>query len=653
MLKAMRRKEHTIARAFVATGLASGLGYLTWRALFSLASTDLWLSVPFLLIELAGFIGSALLAWALWPYVESLPVGSAGEVAPVDVLVRVGEHADHELRATLRALRAVAGVGDVIIDRDGLASSVANVRTSRVLLLDAGDVPTTDIVTRLSRGFADHRVGVVQGLGVSFADDSIEHGPHGRHDLTFERSALNPALGARGCAVWTGSGSLVSVDALREVLRQTNAGESALEQHWALSAALMAAGWRIVAPADVVVVAHRVELVESAVDADRRARVRAAQRLVGTCRRSFPRHLQWRQRLALLAWSARPLSGFRRAAFVAVLVLALYVGAMPFAIPLWALCAAWLPSFVATAVGICLLSGWRLHPGDRARWSLVSLSPVRNSTGLVVGITAVTLVLLLRGVSDQFTHTLGRLPRETLMGLIVITLWTLAMSLDGLRLLARRTRRRAGARVAALLPAILGERSAQIVDLTSHGAGLLSQTAATVGERALLVSSLVTASGTTELRVSCVVQRVAQIDASTWRIGLEFGEVDAALADALAEYCTVEPMWARLGVMPETSVTEARRVAYVRPSNAEPALVGKGMLRFLTLVALAGAVTSTVSRNFDATRGSAPLLAGVVVALVIVIGVSVLIGVINPAHALRSGSAPEYSSSFSPDLAIK
>lgn len=657
MLKSMQRTEHTIARALVATGLGAGLWYLTWRALFSLAGTDLWLSIPLLLVEVAGFVGSALLAWALWPHAVSAPGPvdvAAVDVAPVDVLVRVGGQGELELRATLLALRSVACVREVVVvERDELANAVARARTSRVLLLDAGDVPTTDIVTRLSRGFVDERVAVVQGLGVSFAEDSIEHGPHGRHDLTFERSALNPALGARGCAIWTGSGSLVSVDALREVLRRPLSGDSALEKYWALSAALLAAGWRVVAPADVAVVAHRVELVESAVDADRRSRVRAAQKLVGSCRRSFPRYFLWRQRLALLAWCVRPLSGFRRAAFMAVLVLALYVGAVPFTMPLWILLAAWLPSFVATSVGLCLLSGWRLRPGDRARWSLVSLTPVRNSTGLVVGITALTLVLLLRGISDEFTHTLGLLPRETLLGLIVVTLWTLAMSLDGLRLLARRTRRRGGARVASLLPAILGERSAKIVDLTASGAGLLSQTAAQVGERVLLVSSIVTASGTTELRVWCDVHSVVPIDANRWRIGVEFGALDGALADALSEYCTVEPMWERLGVMPETSITEARRLTYVHISDAEPTFIGKGMLRFLALIAIGGAIVSSVSRSFEATRASAGWMVWVVVALAIVIGASLLVGLIGSAQALRSGSAPEKSSSLSPDLAIK
>ena len=596
------------------------------------------------------------------------------DVPVVDVLVRVHQQDEHELRATLIALRSVAGVGDVIVANSlSLAVAVAAVHTPRFLLLDAGDVPTTDIVTRLSRAMADERVAVVQGLGTSLADDSIEHGPHGRHDLTFERAALNPALGARGCAMWTGSGSLVCVDALRELLATETATESetSLETYWALSGVLLSAGWRIAASADAVVVAHRVERIESAVHADRRARVRAARRLVAGCRRSY----SLRQRAAILAWCVRPFSGLRRAAFIAVLVSAIYSGSAPFTAPLWVLLAAWLPGFVATSVGLSLLSAWRLLPGDRTRWSLLSMGPACSSwraaaqptvaplpgaqfgVGLVVAVTAMCLVLVLRGISDQFTHALARMSGEALMGLIVVVLWTLALSLDELRLLARRTHRRRSTRVVSTMPAMLGERSAKIVDLTPYGAGLLSQTAKVLGERALLVSTLTTRSGVTEMRVPCEVRSVTPIDGDCWRLGVKFdvasAPLDPALADALGEFCTVEPAWERLGVMPDTSVTEARRLHVDESDN--DAFIGRGTLRLLSLVALVGAVASSVSGHFEATRSSATWLAWLVVAFAGVIGGSLLLGLASPRreHDQALVSEPVESSSVSPDLAIK
>jgi len=622
MLTSMRRTKHLIARVTVLAGFATGLAYLLWRALFSLAGTDLWLSVPVLLVEATGLAGSSLLAWALWPHPVAQPV-LVGAVDAVDVIVRVQHQPEHELRATLVALRSVALVSKVLVvdattDNDEIAGAVARVGTARFLLLDAGDVPTPDIVTRLAPSFGDERVAVVQGLGASFAEDSIEYGPHGRHDLTFEREALNPALGSRGCAVWTGSGSLVSVDALREALVAVDATATTLEMQWALSAALLSAEWRIVAPADHAVVALRVEHDESVVYADRRARVHGARRLVGGCGQTFTR----RQRLALLAWCVRPLSGLRRTAFIAVVVAALYAGSAPFGAPLTVMVAAWIPGFVATSVGLYSLSGWTLRPGDRTRWSLLTMGPAcgswrpttvasspraRFGAGLIVAITALCLVLVLRGISDQFTHALGRMPREALVGLTVVALWSLALALDVVRLLPRRSRRRRGARVVSLLSAVLGERSARIVDLTPQSAGLLSQTAVTVGERALLTSTITTTSGTTDLRVPCVVRSVTSGD-DTWRIGVQFDCItDDALADALSEFCTVERMWVCLGVAADSSTLDVRGTNYVFEQDInvldEP-FVGSGILRFAAFFALIGAVASSVSWLVGAFAGA-------------------------------------------------
>jgi hypothetical protein len=221
--------------------------------------------------------------------------------------------------------------------------------------------------------------------------------------------------------------------------------------------------------------------------------------------------------------------------------------------------------------------------------------------------------------------------------------------------------------VVSLLPAVLGERSVQIVDLSPHGAGLISLTATAVGERLELVSKIPSASGSTQLTVPCVVHSVSARDDDSWRIGVRFGKVDNALANALSEYCTLEPMWQRLGVMPATSLTEARRVSYVRQPARDDAFIGKGVLRLLAIAALVGAVASAVSHNFDATRAGTPWLGWTVVALAIAIGGGVLLGLISAAHAPMSvsesswaesfgpeASAPgKSSSSFSPDLAIR
>ena len=211
----------------------------------------------------------------------------------------------------------------------------------------------------------------MQGLGLAATYDSPEHGPGGRHELLFERSALNPALGARGSAVWTGSGSLVRTEALRSV---PMAPGGALVSSWLAGAALVAGGWRVVAPGEVPVFAHRTILAEQDVFDDRVERVRGARRLVfGRKGALRGRGLSWRQRVAVLAWSVRPLSGLRRVVFVGLLEAALLSGTVPFHTNTVVLICAWVPSFLYLSLGLALLSGWTLRPGDRARWSLHSI----------------------------------------------------------------------------------------------------------------------------------------------------------------------------------------------------------------------------------------------------------------------------------------
>ena len=660
----MRRTEHIGARALTFVGVLSAVAYLAWRALFTLSGTRLWLSVPVLLVELIAFLGAAALAWALWPspQVHVVPTLVLHD-APTDVVIRVHHQAEHEVRATLLTARGLDAAQMILVDvasrpsiaaladefgaqyvtadaadGSGLASAVAAVTAPRFLLLDAGDIPTRDILPRLAAALGDDRVALVQGLGLAATYDSPEHGPGGRHELLFERSALNPALGARGSAVWTGSGSLVRTEALRSV--QMVAG-SALVASWLAGAAMVADGWRIVAPGEVPVFAQRTILAEQDVFDDRVERVRGARRLVfgreGALR---ARGLAWQHRVALLAWSVRPLSGLRRVVFVGLLEAALLLGTVPFNTNTVVLICAWAPSFLYLSLGLALLSGWTMRPGDRARWSLHSIGaawasmrqqrvhhprparPAREPImalparqyggGLVTVVMSLGIVLLLRGASDRLTHTLGELPRPVLMLLLTITLWTLGLSLDLLRVLGRHHQLRRTARVVSSMPATMGERSVSIVDLTSLGAGVLSQTGAELKERTVLETVISTTSGVTSVRQPCVVRNVTPLPSGDYRIGVEFGHCEPATSNALAEYCSVEPMWSLLGVLPGQSVTDQRRMVYLDEPEIS-ASPGRALVRAVALVALLGATASAVPETAAASATQEHLMSGSIV----------------------------------------
>ena len=659
----MRRTEHLGARALATVGLAATLCYLIWRIGFSMHDTELWLSLPTLAVEVVGFLGAIALTWALWPVPARHQANDGVTViAPVDAVVRVDQQPVHEVRATLLALRSVQHINDVVLvdlsaqpalaalatefqavyaatdaaDYNGLRVMLAAVRTSQFLLIDAGDIPTGDIVERLVTDFIDPRVAVVQGMGVSLVDGSAEHGPNGRHELLFEHSALNPALGHRGNAAWLGTGSLVRADALCEIQLETSA---ALEAHWLAGAALLAAGWRVTAPAHVPVVAQRPLRSEQAVSADRLQRARAARRMVfGSTGVLRSRSFSASQRLSVAAWAVRPLSGLRRVVFLILLGSAILAGSVPFHASVTVLVCGWLPAFAYTSLGLALLSSWTLRPGDRARWSLQSMGAAYRSlrsarersvhrapiialpspqygAGLVIAVVGLSAVLVVRGISDRLTHTLGELPQPSLMALLIVTLWALALLLDLLRVLARRSQLRRTMRVVSSLPATLGERAVSIVDLTALGAGLVSQTGIEINERLLLDSALPTRSGVTTMRMPCIVRNVSRRTEGDFRIGVEFGDMNDATANALAEFCSIEPIWERMGTVPSSKPVSAQQLLYVDEPEAETA-TGRVAVRLVSLLALVGVVASSVPVTVDASASINHRLSGVVVAVV-------------------------------------
>lgn len=673
----MRKSEHITARVLALLGLVAGMLYLGWRVALSWQGASPLMWAVLLVAEIAGVLGTAALTWALWPAPTPAPLRTDPvDPGPCDVVVRVVDQEVHELRATLLGVREMAGIADVLVvdhggrpevvrlaaefdcsyaatdldDMNGIEVMRARVRTPLFALLDAGDVPSQDLVERLSGDLADSDVAVVQGLGVSLAADSPEHGPSRRHDLVFERSSLNPALGRRGVAMWLGSGSLVRTAALVDV---PACPAAPVEAHWYASAALHRAGWSITAPTASAVVAHRTLTDATEVYADRVRRTRAARRMVTDL---VDGRGGVRRRLAVLAWSVRPLSGFRRLAVLGVLAAALLSGDLPMQSSAFAVFALWAPAMVYGSLGVALLSGWTLRPGDRARWSLhnigagvaglrseqsqraaaarqpiVELPAGQYGAGLVLTVLALTVVLSLRGISEQFTHTLGVMSHPALLAVMVVGVWHLCLALDQLRVLARRTVRRRAARVGTELRASLHGELMAVVDITPLGAGLLGLASFDVGERVPLHVAVPTRSGVTDLRLPVVVRNVSVSPAGEWRVGVEFLSVDEAAANVLAEFCTVEPVWESIGSMPGVSVLEARPVPGA-PQSVPNA--GRATLRVMAFVALGGVVASSLPSAASAagTSGSGSgghALSAGVIGVVGAVVVGLLAGLVN------------------------
>ena len=621
------------------SALAVGAAYLAWR-LATFGGAPWWLGAPVLAAEAIGWLACALLVWALWlrpePANGSDP-GLDGTPVDVEVVVRCLRADPGALRATLLS---ATPVGPVLVvdphaspdlatlavgfgarylatdtdDVDGIRAAAELVSADAFVVIDAGDVVHPRALDLLAPCLADPRVAVVQGVVAGLDGDSAEHGAGGRHDQQFERHSLVPALGSRGVAPYGGSGALVRTRAICGIDVVRSAPETVAAD---ITTSLFAAGWRIVACADDPVVAA-APLTSPIEVEDARARQASAARHLLLGRRGAwrPNHLSVTQRLSLMAQAVRPLSGLRRAAVVALLAGVVLSGRLPFEPDARALTALWAPWFVLSAVALHLLSGGELRPGDRVRSSMRLLGaswrgvvapdgrpdPARHVLGGAFGlhhgvapalaIAAISVVIGLRALSDRVTHTLAAMPSDVTAGVLLVALWSLAGGLDALRILARRAQTRRATRIASSLPSTFADRASLVVDLTPLGAGVLGDADLTVGSRRRLDVVLPTASGVVSASVDAIVRNVRIDFSGEQRFGVEFVDVDGYVADALAEYCVVQPAYDSLGAgVSGATPADVRPVVVL---DDQPALPRRMGLRAAALVAVAGAVASAV-----------------------------------------------------------
>jgi hypothetical protein len=123
------------------------------------------------------------------------------------------------------------------------------------------------------------------------------------------------------------------------------------------------------------------------------------------------------------AWAVIATDGIRRSAMVVVLVVLLFTGVEPVALPSAAIGALLIAGVMAMSLGVACLSGNTVPVGSRLVWSMESLGAGLGSgvsrTGLPVRwvTTIATMVVLnlsvaLRGLSDRWTHGLSAMDHD-------------------------------------------------------------------------------------------------------------------------------------------------------------------------------------------------------------------------------------------------
>ncbi len=699
----MNRRAHSIGRGLTCLGLLSTTAYLGWRVATLPSHPPVWLVALALGVELAGFVGSGVLMWALWhgpgASVEQASLSFDEHLgldpSRVDVVVRVDQQPIHHIRGTLLSLQSMATGQQVVVDlgarpevaalaaefgavyaatdledHNGLKTCNAASSSPIFFLLDAGDIPSVRAVHALLPLMRDDSVAVAIGQSQMADDDSAEHGPNGMHEMTFERETLNPALGARGSSLLVDSGALIRRAAIDSV--EVN-DEEPIEAQADWSMALMNEGWKVVAATGSPVLVRQVVQSQDEVYERRVQQARALRTMVfgpdGILRMNS---LRLGQRLAITAAAVRPLSGLRRVGFIAVIVASLLTGTLPLRPNLAVLAAAWAPGWILTSLGLGLMSGWTMRPGDRTRWSLRNLgascqglrhpigfdqrrAPImtphalQHGGALVASVVVLSSVMMLRGLSERWTHALGAMPYQWLVGLMIVALWSLAMSLDVLRMFGKRNQLRRAARVVASIPAEVSDNPVAVFDVTALGAGFETNQELEPRQRLLLDATITTSRGCEDVSLPIVVRNVRKVSTAPdaagverWRVGVEFGDAPPQAINPLVEYCMIEPARQRLGrLAPGIGDEELVPVDEV----GQPVLDGRRVaLRLISLLAVGGAIASAQPRQ-------GTVVTTLVSAISILIAAGVLAGSARPRRA--PWTADQSTSSPSPDLAIR
>jgi hypothetical protein len=347
-------------------------------------------------------------------------------------------------------------------------------------------------------------------------------------------------------------------------------------------------------------------------------------------------------------------------------------GALPIQPNITFIAALWAPGWALTALGLGLMSGWTLRPGDRTRSSLRNLgaswqglrhplgfdqrrAPImtphalQHGGALVASVVVLSSVMMLRGLSEQWTHALGAMPNTSLVGLVVVSLWSLTMALDVLRMFAKRNQLRRATRVVASIPAEVDDNPVAVFDVTALGAGFETNHELASRQQLFLDATITTSRGCENVKVPIVVRNIRLVSPASdvegehrWRVGVEFADPPAQAINALVEYCMVEPARQRLG-RPLTPSIDAEEI--VVEAVAQPVMDGRRLaLRLISLMAVGGAIAS-------AQPSSGTIVTTLVSVMSILIAAGVLAGSVRPRRA--PWTSDQSTSSPSPDLAIR
>jgi hypothetical protein len=279
---------------------------------------------------------------------------------------------------------------------------------------------------------------------------------------------------------------------------------------------------------------------------------------------------------------------------------------------------------------------------DQRRAPIMTPHALQHGGALVASVVLLSTVMMLRGLSEKWSHALGAMPYQWLAGLIAVALWSLAMALDVLRMIGRRNQLRRATRVVASIPAEVSDNPVAVFDITSLGAGFETNQEMCAKQQLLLEATITTSRGCENVTLPIIVRNVRNVSEERWRVGVEFGDAQPQALNPLVEFCMVEPARQRLG---RPALVPVGGDAATTQPDTRPVLDGRRLaLRLISLLAVGGAIAS-------AQPGDGTVVAWLVSAASVLIAAGVLAGSARPRRA--PWAVDQSTSSPSPDLAIR
>lgn len=551
----------------MALGVGCTLGYLVWRAGWSLGGASWWLSVPLFVGEVIAALALIALVGCAWRS-EATAAPRRRRPEPVDIYVLAGAWSADVVRSTLlacaevrghtrtwvlhhgrpdiAALAAALGHESLEVPTDDPVGAVTHAcgRTTGdlVLLLDGSDLPLPDALHSFGAVFDDPWCAVLQLRRGAYNHEGARHLGIGRDVRSVHDEVVLPGLDSFGAAHWEGAGAILRRVAMVEV-GQHSGPAGAL----GASVALQSAGWSIRARREVVAVGLAPD-DEATLVRESAARQRAVSRWFASSQGPWRTPgLTPAQRLGHTVTAAAALhaTAWARVLRVVVLAVALCSATTPFPLNAATVGLLWLPAMLTGAVAAAVARGGRLSaadvaglelsrlplPFDRARRCPPAALPAALASLLAVGVAVSVVRLVSVGPSAQ--------GRFGLAVLVVAGTVGFARQVGAAWRHRRTEQRRSAHRFSCEEPAVLGDAPATVVNVSSSGTSLLLDAPVGVGGKASMEMWLDTPDGSlASVSTHCTILWCAP-EGGRWVAGVRFDRPPVSALDHIARFCGV------------------------------------------------------------------------------------------------------------------